>query len=737
MEGYLYYVHSHKLRLNHPRKRYVVLVGNRASSYKDKPASKDATPVRSGPIELYTRVIDHGREVIHSRVYFTFSLHHPEKYEDHLKFGSRSAEEAAKWMQAFRQAAEEEGAPGNDRPFVPAPGKRWHPFRYCKCNRVVHPADSRDWTGSLLAKDASPDVVATSPWQIFGCKNGLRLFKETTDDKGNLKDKRGEDPPALMSVGVVHATSEAIFETVMSLGASRAEWDFCFWKGRVIEHVDGHTDVVHKQLHTHWLPWRMNPRDLLLHRYWRREDDGSYVILYHSVTHEKCPTRSGFRRAWLKSGGYVISPLQRQGGFHERSLVKHMLMVDWKDWKAFWVPSRNRDMTLCMLERVAAIRELYKVKEKPVIDQESTELNDESLGAVVQAESRDVSKVSSLQQQEGKGPQPLIEESQSTFLQGADDEFFDAEESSQEHEVDSELQYSSESEGTFDETDQKKQKILAAATLRKRLHDLASAQRETQRQRSHRGTDLDAVTFLNQEGSLPMSTSSSSYNSWSTADASTFLIRGKQYLKNQKKVKAGNPIMQFVAADWFKSDKREDHVASRSGCVLQKLEAQQKSDAEVGDLFFFVINLQVPGTPTHSLVLYYMVSQPLSRFPLLESFVHEDDRYRNSRFKLIPHIAKGSWIVKQSVGKTACLVGEALEITYFSGHNYLELDVDIGSSSVAKGVVNLVIGYLSKLVIEMAFLIQANTEEELPENILGTCRLSNLDMTKAISAPAT
>lgn len=50
--------------------------------------------------------------------------------------------------------------------------------------------------------------------------------------------------------------------------------------------------------------------------------------------------------------------------------------------------------------------------------------------------------------------------------------------------------------------------------------------------------------------------------------------------------------------------------------------------------------LQVPGTPTHSLVLYYMVSQPLSRFPLLESFVHEDDRYRNSRFKLIPNIAK-------------------------------------------------------------------------------------------------
>ncbi len=38
----------------------------------------------------------------------------------------------------------------------------------------------------------------------------------------------------------------------------------------------------------------------------------------------------------------------------------------------------------------------------------------------------------------------------------------------------------------------------------------------------------------------------------------------------------------------------------------------------------------------------------------------------------------------------------------------MQLDVDIGSSSVARGVVNLVVGYLSKLVIELAFLIQVS-----------------------------
>ena len=31
--------------------------------------------------------------------------------------------------------------------------------------------------------------------------------------------------------------------------------------------------------------------------------------------------------------------------------------------------------------------------------------------------------------------------------------------------------------------------------------------------------------------------------------------------------------------------------------------------------------------------------------------------------------------------------------------------------------------------------LQANTEEELPENLLGTVRISNLDMQKAVPPP--
>ncbi|KAG8088709.1 hypothetical protein GUJ93_ZPchr0010g10172 [Zizania palustris] len=134
--------------------------------------------------------------------------------------------------------------------------------------------------------------------------------------------------------------------------------------------------------------------------------------------------------------------------------------------------------------------------------------------------------------------------------------------------------------------------------------------------------------------------------------------------------------------------------------------SMHKYAAQGGNKFFFIVNIQVPGSSTYSLALYYMMDTPLEKVPLLERFVNGDDAFRNSRFKLIPYISKGSWIVKQSVGKKACLIGQALEINYFRGSNYLELGVDIGSSTVARGVVSLVLGYLNNLVIEMAFLIQ-------------------------------
>lgn len=214
--------------------------------------------------------------------------------------------------------------------------------------------------------------------------------------------------------------------------------------------------------------------------------------------------------------------------------------------------------------------------------------------------------------------------------------------------------------------------------------------------------------------------------SWATADPSSFLVRGENYLQDRQKIKAKGSLMQMVGADWLRSDRREDDLGGRPNSIVQKYAERG------GPEFFFIVSIQVPGTTTYTLTLYYMMKTPLEDNPLLHTFVNGDDAFRNSRFKLIPYISKGSWIVKQSVGKKACLVGQALEVHYFRGKNYLELGIDVGSSTVARGVVSLVLGYLNKLVIEMAFLIQGNTEEELPEVLLGTCRINHLDASKSV-----
>ncbi|XP_017983568.1 PREDICTED: protein ENHANCED DISEASE RESISTANCE 2 isoform X3 [Theobroma cacao] len=729
MEGWLYIIRSNRIGLQYSRKRYFVLEDHLLKSFKSIPISNLQEPGRSAIIDSCIRVTDNGRESIHRKVFFIFTLYNSSNHNDQLKLGASSPEEAARWIHSFKQAALKGGPyPAND---VACSKSRWQSFSFlgglhaCRSsgsNHEIH-NNSIDWTlySSTKMDRVTSDVVAPSSWTIFGCQNGLRLFKEAKD-----RDSHGkwDDHPAIMAVGVVDGTSEAIFQTLMSLGPSRSEWDFCFYKGSVVEHLDGHTDIVHKQLYSDWLPWGMRRRDLLLRRYWRREDDGTYVILYHSVFHKKCPPQKSCVRACLKSGGYVISPVNE--GKH--SVVKHMLAIDWKFWKSYLRTSAARSITIRMLERVAALRELFKAKQGkyPSADLSSRELirnvrlhQSEEDGMVDMCTQIEAGKIKeNMCEVMERAPS---EHSSLVGLNDAADEFFDVPEPTDYDQSEDGWASDFGPEGYSQDT--RHPKLSTAAVFVKKLHDLAVQKRGY----------VDLQDMMREDGifcsygnTLPKDPTCTLPCSWTAAEPSTFLIRGENYLEDRKKFKATGTLMQMVAADWLRSDKREDDLGGRPGGIVQKYAAQG------GPEFFFIINIQVPGSTTYSLALYYMMNTPVKDSPLLQNFINGDDAYRNSRFKLIPYISKGSWIVKQSVGKKACLIGQALEINYFRGKNYLELGIDIGSSTVARGVVNLVLGYLNNLVIEMAFLIQANTEEELPEYLLGTCRLNHLDATKSI-----
>ncbi|XP_072082012.1 protein ENHANCED DISEASE RESISTANCE 2 isoform X5 [Arachis hypogaea] len=662
MEGWLYLIRSNRIGLQFSRKRYFVLDGNNLRSFKSSANQflywQD--PVRSAIVDSCIRVMDNGRESINRKVFFMFTLYNSSNHNDRLKLGASRPEEAARWIQSIHEASLK-GAPDTGDEAIGCSKRRWQSFRLSGSSSRCHP-NSVDWTASSF------DVIAPSPWTIFGCQNGLRLFKEAKDRDSVAK--KWDDHPAIMAVGVVDGTSEAVFQTLMSLGPSRSEWDFCFYKGSVVEHLDGHTDIIHKQLYSDWLPWGMKRRDLLLRRYWRREDDGTYVILYHSVFHKKCPPQNGYVRACLKSGGYVVSPVNKG----KQSVVKHMLAIDWKSWRSYIKPSSARSITIKMLGRVAALRELLKAKlgNCPPSDYSSGELIRKS---GLRLNGGEISSDTEIQAGDEDANDNFDEEVDQTqeeraslvSMNDADDKFYDVLEPSDCDEP--------ENEWMAECSHQKTQKLSTAASFVRRLHDLAVQKRGY----------VDLHEMAREESiscaygsTLPKDPTCTLPCSLTETDPSTFLIRGENYLVDGKKVKAKGTLMQLVAADWLRSDRREDDLAGRPGSIVQKYAAQG------GPEFFFIINIQ------------------------------------------------GSWIVKQSVGKKACLVGQALEIHYFQGKNYLELGIDIGSSTVARGVVSLVLGYLSHLVIEMAFLVQGNTREELPEFLLGTVRLNHLDASKSV-----
>ncbi|KAG4144666.1 hypothetical protein ERO13_D05G051400v2 [Gossypium hirsutum] len=198
-------------------------------------------------------------------------------------------------------------------------------------------------------------------------------------------------------------------------------------------------------------------------------------------------------------------------------------------------------------------------------------------------------------------------------------------------------------------------------------------------------------------------------NCWTSPGGAGFMIRGQTYLKNSAKIMGGKPLLKLIAVDWFKVDKATDKIALHPKSLAQ-----------------------IPAKPNYSLVLYHAAERPVRKDSLLEKFADGTDQFRDARFKLIPSIVEGYWMVKRAVGTKACLLGKAVTCKYFRQDNFLEIDVDIGSSSVARSVIGLVLGYVTSLVVDLAILIEANDAAELPEYILGSVRLNRVRLESAV-----
>ncbi|KAG2550158.1 hypothetical protein PVAP13_9KG236900 [Panicum virgatum] len=705
-EGWMVRYGRRKIGRSFVHTRYFVLEPRMLSYYKRKPQHKadkvgGKLPIKSLPIDGNCRVEDRGLKMHHGHMLYVLCVYNKREKHNRITMAAFNIQEALIWKEKIEMVIDQQqGAAQSDgNRAISSSQQKASLENGRKSSSSDHeshneeeeeeeenqrsllrrttigngpPESLYDWTRENdfgISNQASPDqVFSRGHWRLVRCQNSLRIFEELQD----VDYLARSCSRAMKAVGVVEASCEAIFQLVMSMDTTRFEWDCSFQYGSLVEEVDGHTAILYHRLQLDWFPMVVWPRDLCYVRYWRRNDDGSYVVLFQSREHPNCGPQPGFVRAHIESGGFNISPLKSRNG-RIRTQVQHLMQIDLKGWGVGYVPSFQQHCLLHMLNSVAGLREWFSQSdESQVLPRIPVMVN--------MTPSASSKKGRKAQENTMQTSLPMDPSRHSTILEeesDEDDEFLIPE----------------------------------------------SEQEPSTREDAEDAKQPDHIDLSGFSGNLRRDDRDNSRDCWRISDGNNFRVRSKNFVYDKSKVPAGKPLMELVAVDWFKDTKRMDHVARRKGCAVQVA-------AEKG-LFTLAINLQVPGTTNYSMVFYF-VTKKLVPNSLLQRFVDGDDEFRNSRFKLIPSVPKGSWIVRQSVGSTPCLLGKAVDITYIRGVNYLEIDVDIGSSTVANGVLGLVCGVITTLVVDMAFLVQGNTYEELPERLIGAVRMSHIELSSAV-----
>ncbi|GKV29131.1 hypothetical protein SLEP1_g38093 [Rubroshorea leprosula] len=234
------------------------------------------------------------------------------------------------------------------------------------------------------------------------------------------------------------------------------------------------------------------------------------------------------------------------------------------------------------------------------------------------------------------------------------------------------------------------------------------------------------VEKVKSEGAVPLLEPDNCPNGWASPPGDAFMVRGPEYLKTKVKIPGGEYLLKPLGFDWIKSSSKIGEVLSHPNSRVRKV----IEDAfPAGDKpFIWAFNIQAPSKDNYSAVAYFIATEPIPEGSLMDQFLKGDDSFRNSRLKLIANIVKGPWIVKKAVGEQAiCIIGRALSCKYFLSTNFLEVDIDIGSSMVASAIVHLAFGYITTLTVDLAFVIEGQTESELPEQLLGAVRFSELN----------
>ncbi|XP_072991915.1 protein ENHANCED DISEASE RESISTANCE 2 isoform X2 [Typha latifolia] len=708
--GWVYHLGVNSIGHEYCHLRFLLLRGKYVAMYKRDPHEfSGIKPIRKGVISHTLMVEEIGRRNINEMVLYVMKFYNRLDKTKKGEIACASPGEAHKWIEAFEQAkqqADYDLLRGSTRHRLSTEtelnldGHRPRVRRYArdlgKLIRIgkgpeafLRQASDLGTNGRANTyKSDSGDAFEAHEWKCVHAVNGIRIFEDVANSKQRAKGV------LLKSVGVIDADLDTVFEVILSLERQkRYEWDMLTGHLELVESIDGHCDVVYGIYDTKYLSWGSGKQDFVFSRRWLHGQDGAYTILQFPAVHKKKPPRSGYRRTKINPSTWEIRRLNTSSST-PKCLVTQMLEFHfsfWDRWKRMHPSSFEKTLHYALLCQVAGLREYFGANPTLTSDSPSTILHSKIPGT----------------------------SSTRAELEGSElnDEFYDAIANGD----------SLEDEDSDDDYESPKAGKVKLKNVSWAIAGFAFKQSRASLENSELDGSFSPITIDPSQfhGSLRQGTSDSDRNCWSSPGGQGFMIRGKTYLKDSSKIIGGEPLLKLLAVDWFKAEDCTDTVALHPKCLVQS-EAGRKLP------FILIINLQIPAKPNYSLVLYYGAERPVKKDSLLGRFIDGTDVFRDARFKLIPSIIEGYWMIKRAVGTKACLLGKAVTCRYLRQDNFLEIDVDIGSSSVARSIISLVLGYVTSIVVDLAILIEATEEEELPEYILGTVRLNRVRPDSAI-----
>ncbi|KAH9752884.1 protein ENHANCED DISEASE RESISTANCE 2 [Citrus sinensis] len=572
-EGWMVRYGRRKIGRSFIHMRYFVLESRLLAYYKKKPQDNQV-PIKTLLIDGNCRVEDRGLKTHHGHMVYVLSVYNKKEKYHRITMAAFNIQEALIWKEKIELVIDQhqESQVSNGNKYVSFEYKSGmdngrngsssdHESQFSAqededdghlnlMRRTTignGPPDLvHDWTreldSDLSNQNINNQAFSRKHWRLLQCQNGLRIFEELLEvDYLPRSCSR-----AMKAVGVVEASCEEIFELVMSMDGTRYEWDCSFQYGSLVEEVDGHTAILYHRLQLDWFPMFVWPRDLCYVRYWRRNDDGSYVVLFRSREHENCGPQPGYVRAHVESGGFNISPLKPRNG-RPRTQVQHLMQIDLKGWGVGYLSMFQQHCLFQMLNSVAGLREWFAQT-----DERSAHPR---IPVMVNMASASVSSKKNQNLQDS-----LIHPSSSLDQLNAGsrhsvmmDEYSDEDEEFQLAESEQEVWFTLESS--------------SFSTLEEEQAD-----------------QIDLSCF---SGNLRHDDRDNARDCWKLSDGNNFRVRSKHFCYDKTKIPAGKHLMDLVAVDWFKDTKRMDHVARRQGCAAQV--ASEKG------LFSLIFNLQAIG----------------------------------------------------------------------------------------------------------------------------------------------